>query len=183
MAAAVGKAPHRECAVTWTTRLASFTATKGQVFLEGDSMKKILLLLAVSGTLTGCISFQNLEKGLYSLHGKKEEVAISIFGIPSSEQNIAGRKVYRWSSAHTAVMAMPTTSYGTGYVGTTPVWGTVNSTSMVPMNFNCTITVVVDPSTNVIVGSEYSGNRGGCKPYIRAIENYMDATGQEKAIF
>ena len=134
--------------------------------------KKRLSLFFIATGLVGCATCGQLEAGLNALVGRPEQDAFSALGYPSGQQQFAGDKVYVWGQSRNATMFMPQTSTTTGYVGTTPVYGSTTSMQAIPMNFNCTIKVIVDGG-GTIKTWEYDGNMGGCKPYIDRLNSYF----------
>lgn len=120
--------------------------------------------VSVAGLVAGCSTFQDIEAGLAELKGKHISTAINRLGYPSNEQRIAGNKVYTWSTQNSGSYTMPQTNYGTGYVGTTPYNYTYTTYNTQNYNHFCTIKVIANDS-DVILGSEYEGNIGGCGNY------------------
>ncbi len=134
-------------------------------------MKKIALL-AAAAALTGCVTWGQMDDGLRGLIGQPINVAISKIGYPSTEQTIAGRKLYRWGVSRQSVDYMPMVTTTTGYSGVgasyTPNSSTTLGGTYISVDYNCQITLEVD-AKEVITGYQYNGNRGGCEPYIKAL--------------
>lgn len=132
-------------------------------------MKK-LGIVALCALLGGCATWKQMDQGLSGLQGQSINAAISKIGYPSSEQTIAGRKLYRWGASQQSAVYMPTSSYSYGTIGTnTPYSNNTTGGAYVPVNYNCSITLEAD-SNDVIIGYQYNGNLGGCEPYIKALK-------------
>ena len=136
-------------------------------------MKKFLLLIVFALFTTSCTTFKDLETGLIQHKGLSIDTLINKIGYPSAEMNIAGRKLYVWSTSQN--VSMPSTSTvntgGTVYSGTNMgiYSGTSTVTTMQNMNFNCKITIEVDDN-NIIKSGSYEGNIGGCDRWSRALK-------------
>lgn len=135
-------------------------------------MKKTISVIAMLG-LTGCATWGQLDEGLTALVGKPVTAAIEKIGYPNTEQTIAGRKLYRWGSSSQGVISMPTQTTTTGSVGTglgyRPYTATTYGNAMVPVSYQCTLTLVVN-AQDVIIDYGYDGNLGGCERYINALK-------------
>jgi hypothetical protein len=135
-------------------------------------MKKITFVAAMLLTaVAGCTTFSQLEDGLNALVGRSESEAFNAFGYPNGQQVFGADTVYVWGRSRNTTMFLPQTKTTTGYVGTTPVYGTTTSTQAIPMNFNCTIKVIVN--SGIIKTWEYDGNMGGCESYIKRLNAYL----------
>ncbi|MBU9417146.1 hypothetical protein KTE23_11245 [Burkholderia multivorans] len=143
-------------------------------------MRKIIAMVASSCVLVGCVSFGQMEKGLDALRNQPVSTAVQVLGYPAGEREAAGMKIVHWGRQQTGLM--PLTSYGQnsgfGAVGSTPFsyTGTTTSTQYVPLNFNCEIDIAIGPG-GFIQGYQYSGNIGGCSPYIKALNRYRESIG------
>lgn len=130
--------------------------------------------------LTGCVTFGQFDKGMSALVGEELDTAIQVFGMPSGEQTVAGRRYVQWgrSSSGFVPITNTTTSYGT--FNTAYNFGnyskTTTGTSYLPVSYNCTVTVAVD-SSDRIQRTQYEGNLGGCEPYIKRLNAFRKARG------
>ncbi len=91
--------------------------------------------LIVSILLSSCAS-QIIPTRMGAMIGQRASIAIAKLGYPTDQREIAGQKVYIWS----------TNRY-------------VNGTS-----FGCTIRVIVD-SDEIIKSSDAEGSEGGCAQF------------------
>ena len=137
-------------------------------------VKKIILLLSTILILPSCsATFTDLQNGLDRYQGLSLNSLIDRIGFPTTQQNIAGRKLYIWDTSNTVTMSMPTTSSTSGTVSSGTSSGTYSgsSTIWVPTtyNFNCRITIEVDNQDNII-SNYWEGNRGGCERYSKALK-------------
>ena len=135
-------------------------------------MKKFLPYIFMVLFLPSCFNtFGALESGLDSHQGQSLTSLINKIGYPTSQMNIAGRKLYVWHSSQTVSYSMPTTSStsGTVYSWTSSGMYSGSSTVWVPTtaNYQCKITVEVDDSDNII-NNTFEGNIGGCERYAKA---------------
>jgi len=127
-------------------------------------MKKAALICVLLG-LAGCMSWEPMEKGLAALKGKRLDDAIDVLGFPSSERQIAGRKVFVWSTKSMGLLFNPATSTTYGNFGSTPYGQTTTLTSFTPVGYECEISIQVDDQ-NVIQTAQSYGNWGGCQVYM-----------------
>lgn len=136
-------------------------------------MKKLGILMLIGASLTGCVTWGDLDQGLNNLRGKPISAAIERIGYPSSEQVIAGKKLYRWERTSQGVQVQPTTSFTSGKVGSgnNPAKYTETKTgsTMVQVNNKCSLTLAVDQHDNII-SHQYDGNLDGCSTYINAFK-------------
>jgi hypothetical protein len=130
-------------------------------------MKKLVVLVVVAFTLSGCVS-QRMNEGLNNLMGQNIQVAVDRLGYPDGQRTMLGDTIYVWSASHNTMLPMSTTSMTSGSVGTLPVYGTTTNTSFVPANLNCTIQISTFPD-KTIKSYQWSGNNGGCSPYANAL--------------
>jgi hypothetical protein len=130
------------------------------------------LLTAFVVAITGCATWGQMKEGLDDLLDRPISTAIDRIGYPSSEQSIAGRKLYRWGSSSQSAMYMPSTTTTTGSIGTgmgyRPFSATTTGGSYIPVSYNCEIVLEVD-SNDIIKRYQYNGNLGGCRQYIQAL--------------
>ncbi|WP_186426354.1 hypothetical protein [Cupriavidus metallidurans] len=147
-------------------------------------MKKILCVILAALPLGGCATWGQMDQGLNALSGRTLDDAINVFGMPSGEQQIAGRHYVQWgrSSSGFVPMSTPSQTYGNFNVsnGYRNAYGNYSSTTynttMVPVNYNCTITLELDRDAIIRRGS-YQGNLGGCTPYIKSLNRYREQMG------
>jgi hypothetical protein len=136
-------------------------------------MRIFLILTAV--ILSGCAG-QTLNKNLPHLVGKDIQYAINVLGAPSSVSEYGGAQFVSWSVNHQGAMILPTsnTSTTTGYVGTTPVYGTTTTTGtmVVPINAVCTVTLHVQGGT--VTRWEWRGNEAGCSQFASRVKSLSD---------
>jgi len=130
---------------------------------------RILTLLACTSLLGACAtSFSTLDQVLPKLVGRNISVAISYLGIPNNEYNIAGNRVFVWSTSETFTTSQQVATTTSGIVGTTPIQ--TLSTSYVPTtsNLNCVIKTMMDGE--FIRRVEYEGNNGVCMKYANRLK-------------
>lgn len=132
-------------------------------------MKKSLLLAALC--LGGCATFGDLDKGLASLVGQPAARAIDALGYPSAEQKFGGDTVYVWTASRSGALVMPTTNTTSGYVGSTPFYGSTTGTQVIPMNGQCSIKIGVGPD-GLITRYDWEGNRIGCEGFMKRMKPY-----------
>lgn len=123
-----------------------------------------MLLLVAAFVLAGCTSFSVLDKEMPKLVGQPIDVAVSKLGFPNAEQTIMGKKVYTWSTTETGTSIVPTTSYSTAYVGTTPISAQTTTYSTQDYTLSCTLRVIVDDK-GIVQNFNYTGNNGACFTY------------------
>jgi hypothetical protein len=134
--------------------------------------RKIGLLFTLLGALAlgACATFGDMDKGLASLMGQDAEVAFNVLGYPSNKQQFGDKTVYTWVRNQSSTLVTPqTVPSGTGYT-------TYNTYT--PVNYNCKITLVANPSGKLVKWG-YDGNLGGCGPYIRWLNNYRKKNEQQ----
>jgi len=143
-------------------------------------MKRIAGVCALACTLSGCVTFGQMDKGLNALRYQPISTAVEVLGYPAGEREAAGLKLVHWGRQQTALMPFTSFSQSNGYgaIGTRPFQyaGTSTATQLVPMNFQCEIDLAVGP-TGTVQGYSYSGNIGGCEGYIKALNRYRKAAG------
>lgn len=137
------------------------------------SNRGLAVLVSFSITAAGCATFGQLEAGLGALVGRNEREAFAALGYPSGKQQFGSDVVYVWGRSQNTAMFIPQTSTTTGYVGTTPVYGTTTTSQMIPLNYNCTIKVIAGAEDGIIKSWDYEGNLGGCAPYIQRLNSYI----------
>lgn len=141
-------------------------------------MNKILIFAFLS-IASGCASFEKTQAGLDNLIGKDVQVAFHLIGYPTFKQEFAGDTVYSWSVNRSGTIMLPHTSFISGAVGSTPVYGTVTTSSPVAINAACTIKIITNKS-GVIKAREIEGNYAGCSQYMTVLSEYADITTQLK---
>lgn len=121
-----------------------------------------VIVIATVFVSAGCSllsTFDDIEAGLVDLKGQPITAAIEKIGYPDGSSEIAGRKVYVWSTDRNVTNMRSYPSYSPS--GTmTPVYMTSNS------NYWCKISVITD-DTDVIVDHDFEGNIGGCERYAK----------------
>lgn len=135
-------------------------------------MKSRALSLCVFAFLTmplaGCITNQAFSERLNTLVGEPIDEAISTFGYPSGERQVAGHHIYVWSVDRNGTIFVPQQSYANGYstgpLGMTTYHATATTMQAIPVNYACEIDLEVDMA-NRIRSYQFSGNQGGCRPF------------------
>jgi hypothetical protein len=138
---------------------------------SGGILKKLIAVTFFAIVTAGCATFGQLENGLNALVGRSDSEVFNVLGYPNGKQEFGADTVYVWGNSRNTTMFLPQTQTTTGYVGTTPVYGTTTTTQAIPMNFNCTIKVIV--SSGLVKTWEYDGNLGGCEPYINRLNRHF----------
>lgn len=108
-----------------------------------QSIAAVVILAATAGCAT-----RQLTEGLTSLKGQPVSVAFTKLGYPTSEQTIAGHKVYVWSTDHFG----PDLS-GPGLA-----------------EYNCKIRVIITDQ-NIISTWDWEGNEVGCQRYAERLRS------------
>jgi len=111
--------------------------------------------------IAACSTFSSIDEGVASLRGQNINSLINIIGLPSAEQNIAGRKIFVWDTSQTVSTTTAVPIYNpSGF----------NSYVYAPSSaeYVCTIKVVVDEN-DIIQSHELEGNIGGCQRWSRRI--------------
>ena len=130
-------------------------------------MNRLLCVILCVILLNGCVS-QNMTKGLNNLVGKHIRAAVERLGYPDAKREMLGDTIYLWGKSQNTVVPMSSVSTTTGSIGSYPMYGTTTSTNYVPVNYNCTIQIIVD-SNEIIKSWSWSGNMGGCSSYATAL--------------
>jgi len=144
----------------------------------------LLVLLALSG----CVSEPPLQtpaedvnaemtQGLTALRGLDIQTVVAQFGYPTSEQIILGTKVLTWSQRWDSQIPMPTTSYGTAMVGSTPIMTSTVDTTMVPVTAYCSAQLGID-AAGTIINTYWQGKQVGCRNYAHALIAFARQTGR-----
>lgn len=144
-------------------------------------MRTITLCVGLGALLLGgCATWGQFDKGMNALQGRPLDDAINVFGMPSGERTISGRRYIQWgrSSSGFVPVTTPSTTYGNVNVGR--AYGnyssTTYSTSYVPVNYNCSVTMEVDENDRIMRG-QYEGNLGGCEGYIKRLNRFRKQIG------
>ncbi|MFB2563658.1 hypothetical protein [Rhizobium sp. IMFF44] len=134
--------------------------------LLGDHMNRILTTIALIslGAVAGCVTMDSAKPAMQAMKGKPVSVAIAKLGYPDGQMNIAGKKVYVWSSSSHGTYTVPTTTSTTTYINGMPIYGTAYGTSTESYDYQCKLKVIASPS-DVIESWEWEGNIGGCERY------------------
>ncbi len=113
--------------------------------------KRVLIAAAIALAATGCgrTPFPVLETELGSLKDKPAKEAFDRLGDPNGNQEIAGEKVYVWSSANDKSLAGSTAN---------------------AVDFDCTVRIFVDKQEK-ISHYDFKGNVGGCALYAHLLDN------------
>ncbi len=131
-----------------------------------------LYILGILLVLTGCAG-STLTQNLPYLVGRDIQTAIGVLGAPTGVTEYGEMQFVSWSVNHQGSMIVPTTTTTTttGYVGTTPVYGsTVSSgTRVVPTNAVCTVTLHVHDQR--ITNWEWRGNENGCRQFANRVKH------------
>jgi hypothetical protein len=133
---------------------------------------KVAAAAVLALVAAGCATFGQLETGLAALVGRNEREAFNALGYPNGKQEFGGDVVYVWGRSTSGTVFIPQTARTTGYVGTTPVYGTTTTNQAIPVNYNCTIKIITG-TDGVIRSWEYDGNLGGCRGYIERLNAYL----------
>lgn len=126
-------------------------------------MRRLIVVVAVSAALLGCAG-QQLQKGLGDAIGTNINTLVYKWGYPNSKREMMGQTIYVWTNAFSSSYVVPQTQTTTGYVGTTPIYGTTTSYTTQTINAQCVIEVGVDDD-DTIQNFQYRGNQVGCQPY------------------
>lgn len=112
-------------------------------------MRYLVLMLA----LTGCSSTVVLDRELPKLVGQPVDVAVSRFGLPTSEQTIMGQRVYAWSNSEQDVSLAPAI-------------GSRGALALLPVATQgaCTVRVAVDAG-GIIRRADWQGDSDACYRY------------------
>ena len=146
-------------------------------------MKLLFPIVAFTGILTSCTTFEDINGGLTTFHGQPVNSLIQVLGFPDSEQSIAGNQIVSWHSEQNITSVTPViqvTSYSNGRVNTYGAGGYGNgnynstTTSYEPttVNYNCTLKVAIDQRDRIL-SHDFEGNIGGCEQYAAALRPYL----------
>ena len=132
-----------------------------------------LVIVFLLITLSGCASgFRVMNKGLDCLLGESEEALFQALGYPDNYHKFDDhRTLYLWNTNYNETYQTINYETTTGYVGDVPYSVTEPTYETHTDNYFCTIKVMVQEQT--VVGYDYSGNRGGCRPYIKNLKRYL----------
>ena len=129
-----------------------------------------LVLTAVLMLCAGCATFGQMDKGLDSLVGQKEQVAFDVLGYPDAKNDIGGATVYIWGRQSTGVYYAPQTRTTYGNVGGTSY--TANTTYYAPQVYSAECTIKIIVNNGIISNYDYYGNLAGCEGFISRLKNY-----------
>lgn len=127
-------------------------------------------IFAATALLCGCVdAFTQLNTELPTFVGQNVRAVVQRIGYPDDQREIMGDTLFTWSTNHHSTMYLPTTTTTTGNVGGTPYYATTTGGSQaIPMNFHCMIRIAVN-NDGIVKNTQWSGNRGGCAVYARAL--------------
>jgi hypothetical protein len=136
-----------------------------------NKTKTIFFLITIFA-IGGC-AFDQIERGLTTLHGENIKTAYKYLGYPDNHQKISGDNVYTW---------------GTNFVtnSTTPVFTSLGAIHVPTTHHNqCSIKIITNKK-DIIKNSQYFGNLSGCQRYGTALQklyqdNSMEVNGPESA--
>jgi hypothetical protein len=131
--------------------------------------------------MSGCATFGQMDRALNSLLGEPIKEAFNALGYPDGKQEFDGDVVYLWGVERSGSISLPQTNTIYGNIGTTPVSAQYTENQNIPINYSCQIKVVAD-SIGKIKTYDYSGNMGGCEPYIKRLNRYYNSRHQTSDI-
>lgn len=127
-------------------------------------MKRFAWVAAVAA-LCGCASpFADMTVAFDRLRGQKVQEAYEALGYPDRIRDVAELRYSEWRTDDTSTFMMPTTNYGSGYVGTTPYTYSYDSATPMQIRSRCYVRVVSDKEDR-IVNAFAEGNADGCNRY------------------
>lgn len=125
---------------------------------------KIAPPIFLSFLLAACAtSFDTFDRALPILKGQDVKVAIGYLGIPDQEYDIAGKKVYVWTTTGTNPFPTAVTTTTDGTAGTKPFKATSTTYAYDPTPLGCKIKMATE--NGVVTSIEYDGNNGPCFKY------------------
>ncbi len=133
--------------------------------------KNSFLAITLVSILSGCATLGQLEDNLNVLVGHQESEVFSALGYPDGKQEFGTDTIYVWGRSQNTTLFLPQSHSTTRYIGNTPIFGTTTTTQAIPINYNCTIKVIVN--SGKVKSWEYMGNLGGCEPYIERLNGYF----------
>lgn len=121
--------------------------------------------LAAAVALCGCASpFGDMTVAFDRLRGQKVEAAYEAMGYPDRIRDVAELRYSEWRVDDTSTFMMPTTNYGSGYVGATPYTYSYDSATPMQIRSRCYVRVVSNQN-GVIINGFAEGNADGCNRY------------------
>ena len=102
----------------------------------------VVVCFVIAPIFSGCVAM--MEGGLNALMGEKYTAAFDVLGYPTYKQEYGTETVYVWVVDRSGSMLLPSTSTVQGYVGSTPVYGTITSTQQVAYQALCNIKLVAN---------------------------------------
>lgn len=137
----------------------------------------IFIPLLIPFLITSCV-FSRMGEGLTALEGENISKAIEVLGYPDQQQTIGTDTVYTWSRGFQSSYTVPQTSTTTGYVGTTPVYGTTTTNSVRTSNHHCLIKIGTNDK-GIIKMTEAEGTVGGCASYADRLKSFADSKNKQ----
>lgn len=123
--------------------------------------------------LTACAtSFDTFDRALPKLKGQNIKVAINYLGIPDQEYEIAGKKVYVWSTTGTNPFPTAITTTTDGTAGNKPFKATSTTYAYDPTPLGCKVKIATD--NEIVTNIEYDGNNGPCFKYSDRLKPLLD---------
>ena len=128
-------------------------------------MRALIVSAALAVALPGCAQ-QRIEQGLNAQIGQPAPALFARLGYPDGRTMVGGQRAYVWGSE----------SPGSGYLssghasrpGTGMMTLATSTMTMVPADYVCRITVIVN-SADRVLSWDSRGNEGGCAPYARRL--------------
>ena len=152
--------------------LGGFLLNRRETIMKTNHKITTIFFIITIFSIGGC-AFNQIERGLTTLHGENIKTAYQYLGYPDNQQKISGENVYTW---------------GTNFVtnSTTPVFTSLGAFHVPTTHHNqCSIKIITNKK-DIITNSQYFGNLAGCQRYGTALqklyqENNMEVNGPESA--
>lgn len=115
---------------------------------------KWTLAMAAAALTTACAWHEGKTEAMDSWMGASIDDVIAVWGYPTGEREVAGRKLYTWGSAWT--QSLPTTTQAS-------VSGSAATASTTPsaVDWSCTLTLEVDDAERVV---SWQAEGNDCRP-------------------
>jgi hypothetical protein len=126
-------------------------------------MKPLILVPALLA-LVGCVTYKDIHKNLVSYRGRPLDAAIAHYGYPTGTREVAGHKLYVWSSTTSQITPTFSTTNTTGQVDGYGYSATSTTTGWGATDYQCEMVMEVDEQ-NTIIQVNVSGTIGGCERY------------------
>lgn len=136
---------------------------------------RFVVIIFLASLLISCASVEKTRIGLNNLVGKDIQIAIYVLGYPTSKEEFAGDTVYVWSVDEYGQISLPNTTYITGSVGMTPIYGAITGSTTRITRSICNIKIITNAS-GIIKGKEIDGNYSGCSNYMYRLGEYADSS-------